>query len=206
MSLEILLVISGCLLPGLLVIGRPVRGRRRLITLAVFGAGIVAVGLGFRSWRKEKSRGIVPELALAVRVPIAAELPHQPTLPAPENPAGVDLTYFAGTWKNVKTPVRGLTKLRVRTQGESLWVHAWEKCHPTDCDWGEAPGSAVKPENSSDARTDVQKVTATFQTSFTETTMTLTPAEENTLEAGTQTRFTDNSGRSSYSTTYTFRH
>ena len=204
MSLENFFVIAGCLLLGLLVIGRSVRDHRRLIiaTLcAVLGVGIVAGVVGLRRWHRERPRGTAPELASEVRVSTGADLRHRVTAPA--KVAVVSLSFFSGTWNNVKMPVRGLTKLRVRTQGESVWVHAWEKCHPTDCDWGEAAGSAVTP---SDTTADVQKVTATFQTSFTETTMTLTPAEENTLDADTQTRFTDNSGRSSYSVTYTFRH
>jgi len=209
MSQERLFVIAGFLLLCLLVIGRSVRGGRlRAIAWIAFAAlGFVfgSLGLGFYRFHHEKTRNATPELhSTEALEPVVALQPARSVADAAKPAA--NLSYFAGVWKNTNPPTRGLTKLRVRTEGESVWVHAWERCHPTDCDWGEAAGSAVAPGTSSEQTNEVQKVTATFQTSFSETLMTLTPADDNSIEAGTQTRFTDNSGRSSYSATYTLRH
>ena len=118
----------------------------------------------------------------------------------------VGLAFFTGTWKNTDAHTRGLTTVSVRTAGESVWVRAWGACHPSDCDWGEVSGTAFAPGVSADPKKNAQKVTAVFETSFSNTLMTLSPADGDELEADTQTRFTDNSGRSSYSSTYTFRH
>ena len=118
----------------------------------------------------------------------------------------VGLGYFSGTWKNVDSETRGLTTLNVRTAGNSVWVHAWGRCHPSDCDWGEVSATAFAPGVSADPAVDAQKVTAVFQTSFSNTVLDLTPAGSDAIEANTQTKFTDNSGRSPYSANYTFRH
>jgi hypothetical protein len=116
------------------------------------------------------------------------------------------LAFFSGSWKNVDRQTRGITHLNVRTSGASVWVRAWGSCHPSDCEWGEVPATAFAPGIDSDPVGNAQKVTAVFETSFSNTRLTLTPSDDDELEADTQTRFTDNSGRSSYSASYTFRH
>jgi hypothetical protein len=126
--------------------------------------------------------------------------------PASDKHRNVRLSYFEGTWKNTDANTRGLTTLSVRTAGESVWVHAWGACHPSDCDWGEVSGASFAAGVSSEPAGDAQKVTAVFETSFSNTLLTLSPADDDTLEADTRTRFTDDSRRSSYSATYTFRH
>ena len=133
---------------------------------------------------------------------------HHPTngdLPSNQHPTA-GLSYFAGKWKNKDLRTRGLTTLDVRTANQAVWVHAWSACRPTECDWGEAPGTPLTPSVSTNSESDAQKVTAVFETSFSNTRLTLTPADDDELRADTQTRFTDNSGRSGYSATYTFRH
>jgi len=132
--------------------------------------------------------------------------PHVTLSHVPGNRHVVGLSYFGGKWKNADTKTRGLTALNIRTTGESVWVRAWGACHPIDCDWGEVSGTAFAPGVSADPENNAQKVTAVFETSFSNTLMTLSPADGDEIEADTQTRFTDNSGRSSYSSTYTFRH
>ena len=190
-----------------LVFRRSVHGARwRVIaftSLAAVGVGFISMGV--YKGHSEKTRGSTAELRSHEVLEPAVASPPARSEAASAKPA-VTLSYFAGTWRSLRPPTRGLTKLRVRTEGESVWVHAWEKCHPTDCDWGEAAGSAVASGTPPEQSNEVQKVTATFQTSFSETLMTLTPADDNSIEADTQTRFTDNSGRSGYSATYTFRH
>ena len=208
MRLEFLLVIGGITLLGLGVIGRSARRPHSRFITAICSAGFVIsfiAGLGFYRWRTNGQSAAMPLGSKQMPEPIPAIQSERAVSPlAPR--IKIKLSYFAGTWKNVNPPSTGITRLHVRTEGESLWVHAWEKCHPTDCDWGEASGTAVNSTSLSFPKDEVQKVTATFQTSFSDTMMTLTPVDESTLEADTQTRFTDNSGRSGYSATYTFRH
>ncbi len=117
----------------------------------------------------------------------------------------VGLPFFSGSWKNVDAETRGLTTLSVRSAGQAVWVHAWGRCHPTDCDWGEVTASAFALGVEANPANHAQKITAVYQTSFSNTLLTLTPSGDDALMADTETRFTDNSGRLSYSATYTFR-
>jgi hypothetical protein len=59
------------------------------------------------------------------------------------------LSQFAGTWNNVDTNTGGITKLSISTSGSTANVHAWGKCHPTDCDWETVPAFAFGPGASS---------------------------------------------------------
>ena len=47
-----------------------------------------------------------------------------------------------GMWKNVDPQTRGLTTLDIKVDGDKVTVHAWGKCHPTDCDWGTVDATA----------------------------------------------------------------
>ncbi len=44
---------------------------------------------------------------------------------------------FVGLWTNVDVNTRSNTKLAIRREGDQYWIHAWGKCHPEDCNWGE---------------------------------------------------------------------
>jgi hypothetical protein len=50
---------------------------------------------------------------------------------------------FQGTWVNKDPNTRGNTKLVITQNGPELQVHAWGKCHPADCDWGEQKGGII---------------------------------------------------------------
>ena len=210
MSLDSIFFVVGLILLGLWVITRFAIGIRlrsaASIPCLVLGVGFLLVGSGFRKWNSEKARGAITQPGSGGdHRPLAAAQKEELTLVAPKR-TDVGLSFFAGNWKNMDSASRGLSTLRVRTGGDSVWIHAWEKCHPTDCDWGEVSGTTFAPGVAADPENNAQKVTAVFETSFSNTLMTLSPADGDEIEADTQTRFTDNSGRSSYSSTYTFRH
>jgi hypothetical protein len=44
---------------------------------------------------------------------------------------------FLGLWVNQSLETQNITRLEIRPEGDELLVHAWGKCHPEDCDWGE---------------------------------------------------------------------
>ena len=43
-----------------------------------------------------------------------------------------------GIWKNEDSNTRGVTKIVILRKSGETFVRAWGKCHPQDCDWGEA--------------------------------------------------------------------
>ena len=113
------------------------------------------------------------------------------------------LNDFAGTWKNADAN-GGVTKLDIRVSGSNVTIQAWGKCQPTDCDWGRVGAYAYAPNVSSNITSSAQALSAIFKTSFNETLMIVQPAGTNRLQAQVLTRFTDSSGRSNYSNTFTF--
>ena len=48
---------------------------------------------------------------------------------------------LAGNWKNNNPTTRGITRLEVQQEGETVRVHAWGACSPQDCDWGTQPAA-----------------------------------------------------------------
>ncbi|RRS29827.1 MAG: hypothetical protein P794_10065 [Epsilonproteobacteria bacterium (ex Lamellibrachia satsuma)] len=48
---------------------------------------------------------------------------------------------FTGNWVNDDPNTRNLTRLNIRKPGNTIFVHAWGKCHPRDCDWGRTRAS-----------------------------------------------------------------
>jgi hypothetical protein len=201
MSLDNLFVISGLIFLGIAVVGKITGkidpGSTGRVMSALLGACLLFAGLWIHSGHVEQTRSSKPNS----QVDQSTDSRSKP--PKTVNEA-VGLGYFSGRWKNTDLQTRGITTVSVRTQGNSVWMHAWGRCRPSDCDWGEVPANAFGPDVSAAIASNAQSVAALFKTSFSETSMTLRRSGADLLEAETQTRFTDNSGRSSYSATYTF--
>ncbi len=111
---------------------------------------------------------------------------------------------FEGKWQNVDGNTGGLTALEISLAGDQVKVHAWGKCHPTDCDWRVADATAFAPRVESALPGNAQTLMAVFKTAFSESILVINPAEWNKLRVELLTRFTDQSGRSAYSAVYTF--
>jgi len=43
---------------------------------------------------------------------------------------------LVGLWVSDDPNTRGITKFHIDKHDDQILVHAWGKCHPTDCDWG----------------------------------------------------------------------
>ncbi len=48
---------------------------------------------------------------------------------------------FVGTWVNDDANTGGMTRLIIGMEGNTLTVHGYGKCHPSDCDWGKITAS-----------------------------------------------------------------
>jgi len=114
------------------------------------------------------------------------------------------LSQFSGNWTNVDPNTGGITRLNIDVFGSSASVHAWGKCHPTDCDWGSVNAFAFGPDVSSDLSSQALALMAVYSTGFSTTTLFIKP-QGNRLSAQSYTRFTDNSGRSNYGSSYVFQ-
>jgi hypothetical protein len=47
------------------------------------------------------------------------------------------LAQLDGEWVNKDPNTNGITHFVIAHHGDDIFIHAWGKCHPTDCDWGE---------------------------------------------------------------------
>ncbi|NJM14657.1 MAG: hypothetical protein HC896_04090 [Bacteroidales bacterium] len=107
-----------------------------------------------------------------------------------------DYEKFLGPWVNEDPETSGITKAFISEWDDSLFVHMWGKCHPTDCDWDSV--STLK----SDAIDGVLEVT--WNQSFAIRKQTLEVIPDGRLKTVTKTHFTDGSGRADYTKTEFF--
>jgi len=114
------------------------------------------------------------------------------------------LDEFEGKWRNADEKTSGLTTLEISLAGDHVKVHAWGRCHPTDCDWQSVDATAFARHVRSALPRDAQTLLAVFKTSFSESILVIDAAEWGKLRVELLTRFTDQSGRSAYSAIYTF--
>ena len=105
------------------------------------------------------------------------------------------LNNFAGTWKNVNTRTKGITKLVISVKGRTATVHAWGKCRPKDCDWGTVRARYYKNN----------RLKAAYRTKIATRSLVLTFKGKNRLKASVKTHYTDKSGRKDRKNTYTFK-
>ncbi|NTV99026.1 MAG: hypothetical protein HGA70_07675 [Chlorobiaceae bacterium] len=115
------------------------------------------------------------------------------------------LNQFTGNWKNADPNTSGITTLVISGSGNALRLHAWGKCHPQDCDWGEVEAYAYGPNVSTPLDPSAQAVSAVYTTGFSQTLIIVRPSGGNTIRAEVYTRFTDGSNRSNYNAVYTFK-
>lgn len=117
--------------------------------------------------------------------------------------AVASISQFVGNWKNTDANTSGVTRLEINANGAQMTLHAWGKCHPQDCDWGEVQATPFAPNVSSDIVQTANALSATFNTSFSQTVVIVRPSGNN-LRAEFFTHFTDQSKRSDYNMVYTF--
>jgi hypothetical protein len=111
---------------------------------------------------------------------------------------------FAGSWINTDSSTGGITRLEISGTGTDVRVHAWGSCTPQDCDWGEVAAYAYGPNVSADLNASAEAISAVYDTGFSQTILIIHPVAGDLLEVDALTRFTDQSGRSSYTSTDTF--
>lgn len=102
---------------------------------------------------------------------------------------------FVGEWCNKDFATGGITRVHVRQEGTKLNAHMWGRCHPTECDWGDA--TATVEENG-------KVLSLTWTKNFKTETQKLKLLADGSLELVGHTHFTDKSGRADYDSKYTF--
>jgi len=91
---------------------------------------------------------------------------------------------FVGDWTNKDFQTRDITRVHIRLDGGHVVVHVWGRCHPTECDWGDATATAKG-----------QTLSLTWNQGFATKTQDLTLLADGSLQVVGHRHFTDNSGR-----------
>ena len=91
---------------------------------------------------------------------------------------------FQGTWVNQNPNTANNTRLVITQNDSELKVHAWGKCSPTDCDWGEESGGIVEDAG-----------VVTWDQKFVIRKMKLTLQGNNELRSVTESVYSDNRPR-----------
>lgn len=149
-------------------------------------------------------------VAAPVQTPVPAQTPAQPqTLAQPSaHPMSPDaesnLAYFTGSWANVDQATNGITRIQIRIADSSTYVHAWAKCRPTDCDWGEVKAEGYGSNVGSHSIPGVRVVTAEFKNSVRQTALSIHPAPNNRMRVEAEVNFVDQSGRAPIARVFIF--
>ena len=109
--------------------------------------------------------------------------------------ASADINQFAGKWKNIDPQTRGITNIHIDVSGSRIRIQTWGKCHPSDCAWGFAEGTAYAPSVQSNLVETADTVSTIYLTSFSQMILFIRPAEEGQIKVELLTKFTDQSGR-----------
>ena len=128
-------------------------------------------------------------------------VPVLPTPVFPVLPIKTNLDMMEGNWKNVDANTRGITRIRVVVDGETVKVRAFGSCTPTDCDWGWTNGMPLT-DAVGDAPTSAKRVMAKWDQGFAKRTMIIN-RDGDKLIAQMTTMYSD--GRSDRFNTYVFK-
>jgi len=118
--------------------------------------------------------------------------------------ASAQINQFAGKWKNVDPQTRGITTIQIGVSGSRLRIETWGRCHPSDCAWGFAEGTAYARTVESNLVETADTVSTIYLTSFSQIMLTIRPAEDGQIKVEVLTKFTDQSGRANTRAVYTF--
>jgi len=118
-------------------------------------------------------------------------------LAAAASPAVAAVGDFFGSWYASAPDTRGIARIDVRRLGDQVLVRVWGRCHPTDCDWGQAPGQPYAPAVSEPLWPTADVIIADFDNGAEHTTVVLRAAG-GALNYQAFTHFSDGSNRSDY--------
>ncbi|WP_233873649.1 hypothetical protein [Paraburkholderia adhaesiva] len=114
------------------------------------------------------------------------------------------MTYFAGDWQNVNQSTDGLLKLQIRIADSNMYVRAWSKCRPTNCDLGEVQAEGYGSNVGSQQGAGVRVVTAQFKNNVRQLGLTIHTAPNGRIRVEAATNFIDQSGRAPLARVFLF--
>ncbi len=119
-------------------------------------------------------------------------------------PTYASMGQFVGTWVNVNSNTKGITKIVIQKIGNKMRIQTWGQCHPTDCNWGKRLSIPYAKNVSQNLVNNTIALTAMYKPGFANKLLVIKRAGTR-LHVQSFTQFTDNSGRSNYSQVYRFK-
>ena len=107
-----------------------------------------------------------------------------------------NVKHFIGTWVNENEGTGGNTRAVIRAKSNTIFVHMWGKCNPTDCDWGE---ETTTIDDANDNRLSIE-----WNQGFVIRTQVIYYQNDGRLRVESHSHYIDNSGRPDSDFTYYF--
>jgi len=120
------------------------------------------------------------------------------------NTAYASVSDFAGNWTNIDRNTRGITKISISDVGRYIRIQVWGKCRPQDCDWGTTTGYLYTDKVTTPLKKFARAISAIYIKSYANSIITLEKSANGRIRATVYTRFTDNSRRNNYTSSYLF--
>jgi hypothetical protein len=114
------------------------------------------------------------------------------------------MTYFAGNWQNINPQTTGVLKIPIRIADSAMFVRAWAKCRPTNCDWGEVEAQGIGGNIGAQQGAGMREVTAQFRNNVRQVALTIHPAPNNHIRVESVVNFIDQSGRAPMAKVFVF--
>jgi hypothetical protein len=121
------------------------------------------------------------------------------------NMASAQTARFEGHWKNVNPQTRGVIELDIKGRGIDVDVKAWGACTPKPCEIGNIDAHLYAPGVGDNIVATAQALIVRYHDSFSERILVIEPRGEGELFAQMFTHFTDNSKRTNYVESGTFK-
>jgi hypothetical protein len=121
------------------------------------------------------------------------------------NMASAQTALFEGHWKNVNPQTRGVVELDIHVHGLDVDVKAWGACSPKPCEIGNIDAHLYAPGVGDNLVATARALIVRYHDSFSERILVIEPRGQDELFAQMFTHFTDNSKRTNYVESGTFK-
>jgi hypothetical protein len=154
--------------------------------------GVLVFLFPWSPWWPENISGGGPTPSPSVETSLATSPSPPASVASPTPTPATPVSAFIGAWKNVDPNTRSLVEIDITGTATGLTVHPWGACSPTPCDWGSQMVTVPLGASAFDVFWDQGFATVNqhYQLNV-----------DGTLTVSMFTHFTDNSGRSDYTST-----
>ena len=120
------------------------------------------------------------------------------------NSSNAETISLLGRWINTDQATSGITQLEITQTSQDIYIQAWGKCHPNDCDWGKVRAKNYGKDIQAKTPDNATALLANFRDQGGGTTIALILGSGDLIYANTYRDFRANDKRTNYANQYTF--